>query len=221
MKYPLLLGILALLAAGVARADGTAPPAVNLLPNPGFETWVPATRQKNWPAIPDGIPQDWSPSVSAYEQSRDPAFPLQGTIARDTAIKHGGEASLRIENGLTTDITDVICQMFTVTPNTIYRFRVWVRGENIVMNPNDGAGALCWYHTRPTSDMWKNVTWGAQSPEPRSGTFDWTLFTWRLETNADAKFMDVVVQLRRASGKVWFDDADVEAVGKITPVETY
>ena len=220
MKHLLWLGVLGIIAAG-AWADGTAAPAVNLLPNPGFETWAPAARQKNWPAIPDGIPQDWLVGVSAYEQGRDKSWPLQGTVARDTAIKHGGEASLRIENGLTTDITDVICTMFPVEPQTIYRLRVWVRGENIVLNPNDGAGALAWYHTRPTRDQWKDVTWGAQSPEPKQGTFDWTRFSWRLETNGDAKFMDVVLQLRRASGKLWYDDAELVEVGKITPVDTY
>lgn len=182
---------------------------------------VPAERRANWPAGPDGIPQDWLPGLSAYEQNRAPAFPVQGAIARDTAVKHGGEASLRIENGLTTDITDVICQQFAVEPNTIYRFRIWVRGENIVANPNDGCGALAWCHTRPAEDLWKNVTTTNKSPDPRTGTFDWTRFTWRLESPLDAGFMDLVLQLRRASGKLWYDDAELAAVGKITVVETY
>jgi hypothetical protein len=130
---------------------------VNLLLNPGFETWVPAPRQQNWPAIPDGIPQNWSVGQSAYEQGRDRAFPVLGTVARDTAIKHGGEAALRIENGLTTDITDVVSKQFPVEPNTIYRFRVWIRGENVRPNPNDGSGAIVWYHSRPTAEEARDV----------------------------------------------------------------
>jgi hypothetical protein len=201
--------------------DRLAAAAANLLPNPGFEVWVPAGRQKGWPAIPDGVPQDWRVGQTAYEQGRDEDFPVQGTVARDTAIKHGGEAALRIENGLTTDITDVICRQFPVEPNTIYRFRVWVRGEEIVANPNDGCGVLVWCHTRPIEDLWKNVTTLNKPPDPRTGTFDWLRFAWRIETPPDAHFMDIVLRLRRASGKVWYDDAELEAVGKITVVETY
>lgn len=214
MRYLGLVGTL--LFCGVVWGDG-----VNLLPNPGFETWVAAQRQANWPAVPDGVPQDWTVGQSAYEQGRDKAFPVQGTVVRDTAVKHGGEAALRIENGLTTDITDAMSQVFAVEPNTIYRFRVWVRGENIVANPNDGCGALLWCHVRPTAEMWKDVITNFKSPEPRDGTFDWTRFSWRIETPPDAKFMDLVLQLRRAGGKVWYDDAELEAVGRVTVVETY
>ncbi len=212
------LGMALMLGTTLCAGEESAP---NLLANPGFEVWVPAERRGNWPLIPDGIPEDWLPGQSAYEQGRDHNFPVQGTVARDTVVKHSGGASLLIENGLTTDITDVICQQFAAEPNTIYRFRVWVRGENIVANPNDGCGALAWCHTRPAEDMWKNVTTTNKPPDPRAGTFDWTRFSWRIETPPDARFMDIVLQLRRASGKVWYDDAELEAVGRITVVETY
>jgi hypothetical protein len=96
-----------------------------------------------------------------------------------------------------------------------------MRGENIVPNPQDGAGAFLWYHTVPTNDRWKDISWGADdSLTPKTGTFDWTKVTWQIETNDKAHFMDIVFQLRRGSGKVWYDDAELVAVGKITPVQT-
>ena len=219
-KYLFLLGVLSCgLSAGLVRADGAA--AVNLLPNPGFETWVAATQQANWPAVPDGMLQDYNPTVSAYEQDHDKNFAVQGTIAKDTTIKHGGEAALRLENGLPTDITDVNSKLFAVEPSTIYKLTVWMRGEKIVANPQDGAGAFLWYHTVPTNDRWKDISWGAdETVTPRTGTFDWTQVSWRIETNDKAHFMDIVLQLRRASGKVWYDDAELVAVGKVTPVQT-
>ncbi|HEY3396481.1 MAG TPA: hypothetical protein VGM19_02380 [Armatimonadota bacterium] len=211
----------ALLTVGAAWAQAPAA-APSLVTNAGFETWEPNKPSGVQPALPDGVPAGWTAGLSSYEQGKTPGFVMQGEIARDLAIKHSGEASARIHNGLDTDITDLDLPGIAVSPNTSYRLSVWIRGDSIVLNPNDGAGVIVWsvYGPRQPSPG-REQQYTVQTAPQRDGTFDWRRFTIRVDTPPDGEVMRLAFQLRRASGTVWYDDAELTAVGKIRVVETY
>lgn len=215
-----LLGI-CLAGGGAAAAEAPA----NLVGNAGLEQWAPARQEAlpGKPLVPDGLPAGWSGLQEAYERGDSADFPIQGSIHRDTAVRHAGEAAVRFENGLATDISEVSQGPFAVQPNSVYRVTCWVRGEGIVPNPRDGCGIIVWANTGPGApgSSWDRQTPLARSPRVRSGTFDWQRFEFDVETGPDAGWMRLVLQLRRAAGKAWYDDVSVARVAAIHRVESY
>jgi len=219
-----IVGLVAPVCSGRCAAEET--PAANLLANGGFEEWQPAATggdPRNTPQLPDGLPANWSVLQEAYERADDPQFGVQGTVARDTTVKHSGAGALRLVNGLRTDITEVSQGPFAVQPNSVYRVRCWVRGEGIAANSQDGCGVIVWGNTGPGApgSSWARQTPLAKTPTTRTGTFDWQQFEFQVDTAPDTGWLRVALQLRRAGGTAWYDDVEVTRLGSVHPVESY
>lgn len=200
--------LLALLLAG-----GT-----NLLTNGGCDEWTTGTtrtRPADLPKLPHGTPAGWSARQEAYERGERPEFEIQATVARDDQVKHGGAASARFTNALTTDIGELGQGPLAVEANSLYRVRVWVKGDAIVPNGKDGCGVIVWANQGPRGESL------ARSPQVKSGTFDWQLCEFEVETAAECQTLTVKLQLRRASGTAWFDDAELVRLGSVRRVESY
>ena len=174
----------------------------NLAANPGFEDWPTPDAPKGW---------------EVSDTPLDPKGPKQGVVSRDPSA-HGGTAAVRIANGLATDVTQV-SQMIPVEPNAIYHVRGWYKGADI--QSTDGNGVLIWTSPGPAQDFWGHARYTAQGPPTRTGTFDWQPFDFTIDTGPDHTQLNLVLQLRRASGTVWFDDVEVVKTGAVTPVESY
>ncbi len=183
----------------------------NMLVNPGLEDWDPGSMDGS--ARTTEIPAQWRVNQAAFEKAADPSFEEKGAIFKDSEIKQGGEASARIENELTTDVVTLL-QLIPAEPNTTYKVSFSVRGEDIVLNAGDGDGAVSCTSWGPVEDFWGNqeVTW--KRFDVRDGTFDWQPVEYTVDTGDNAGQLNVNLQLRRASGKVWFDDVEVTRVGE-------
>ena len=220
-----LLGLLAAGAATSSAARGGLPATAkhpNLLHNGSFKHWIKPTPQqkaaqgKGGPKLLSGlVPAGWQ----YIGQSRYGAGPIQGAVARDATVKRAGKYSLRITNGLPSDITDVD-QMVPCAPNTVYRLTCYVRGRNIKPDHKDGVGAMVWLNYGP-KNFWPHQTSLARHPLKYRGTFGWEKLSFTVNTGPKAAFLYVVVQLRCATGTVWYDDVKLVKEGTYTPVKSY
>ena len=220
-----ILCLLATLAAGSSGIRG-GPPAtvklVNLLHNGGFEHWIkPNVKQKadqgkGWPKLlSDLVPAGWQ----YMGQSRYGSGPIKGAVARDPVVKHAGKYSLRIVNCLPTDITGVN-QIIPCAPNTVYRISCYVKGRDIKPDHKDGVGALVWLNYGP-KDFWPHQISLDRRPKKCRGTFGWEKLSFTVDTGPKAAFLMATVQLRLASGTVWYDDVKVLNLGHYTHVKSY
>ena len=213
----------ALGAAMTAVAASKATPK-NLVKNGDFAHWKTAAAPTlhKIRLLQHKVPAGW-PYIDqdAYGLVKgNPKFPTQGAIGRSAKVKKQGCAyALLIQNGLRTDITDV-SQMIKVKPDTAYRISVWVKGSNIQPSARYGGGAFLWAVWGP-KDYWSHQHFMAQQPKPSTGTFDWRKFTFTTDTGKGARHMMLRLQLRCASGKVWFDQVSVVEIGKITSVKGF
>jgi len=207
----------ALCYLGVARADGA--PSPNIVQNPGFESWAVITDLGNPPIKTDAgsMPVSWDPDAEAPDPKVSSGTYSCG-VFKDTIVKHGGNASVRIESGRTVDIGGIIQQM-DLEPNTKYQVTAWYKGDNIVVDGD--AGVFIWAVYGPKDDYWNHMTFWAKKPDVHDGTFDWTLFKDTFDTNATAGTVRLTLQLRKATGKLWFDDIEVRKIGPVTPVKSF
>lgn len=205
--------LVALCLASTCAAPLRGQTEENLLVNPGLEEWDPGSLAPGRSTTTTELPVQWRAGRYASEAAVDPAFEQKGEVFKDTEIKHGGEASARIENGLTTDTIDLV-QLIPVEPNVTYKITFWVRGEDIVLNSGDGAGATSCAAWGPVEDFTSNfvVTW--KQFDVREGSFDWQPIEYTVDTGDAAEQLSVGLQLRRSSGKVWYDDLEVTRVGE-------
>lgn len=220
-KYALLT--LAIVGQPLWAQDAKPAPAP-LNANGDMEKWedFSAKEPNKEPRVEGGQkPSGYWMSQSAYEAGKIPDFAVKGSIARDTQIKHGGEAAVRIEGGLPTDIVDISLPPFAVAPNTKYLVKVWIKGQNIALNKDDGTGAAVWVNTGPEKDFWTHQTSLLQQAAKKDGDFDWTPLEITVDTAADTGMMVILLQLRRASGTVWFDDLEVVPQEKPKVVESF
>jgi len=221
------LALLALLA-GALHAD---PPA-NMLINGGFEDWAPlsagdARREdvRNVDLTPPGQgPVGWLPY---RELTRDQT--RTGRISLDETIKHSGARSVRLENG---DPRDICCLYYStepfaahpddphnIRPNHRYRIRWWVKGDKV---QSSGAGPILmlFYYSRRDGKDARTDTYEMGVPLPQ-GTFDWQRREFIFITDDAARWMGFTLQLRWATGTVWYDDAEMVDLGAVVRVETY
>ena len=222
---PVLWCVLVAAAAGFLGAPHSAFAAArprNLLANGGFEHWTKPTPQqlaaqgKGGPKLRSHLaPAGWQ----YLGQSRYGPGPVEGSVARDAKVKHGGKYALRITNGLPSDITDVN-QMIPCRPNSVYRLRCYVKGRAIKPNPNDGVGAMVWLNYGPKS-FWQHQTASAHNPPQYRGTFGWEKLAFTVNTGPQAAFLMVTLQLRRATGTVWYDDVKLIRQGGYKHVKSY
>ncbi len=184
---------------------------LNMVSNPGLETWQTDTGKHNparFPTLQDNlVPTDWNVSMHAYEKG----LKVTGAISKDTAEKRRGEASVRIDNASTTDITELVRWNLTVKPNTTYRVTAWFKGQDIELNKPGDAGAAVWAAAGPSKGFWGDKK-GTQTFMKKGGSFDWTSLTCQLTTRENDQQMIVNLQLRRAKGSLWIDDVEVVEV---------
>jgi hypothetical protein len=147
----------------------------NAIPNPGFE------------ADNHGVPAGW-----------DVRLPF--TVFRDTAVKHSGQASLRIDSPDAGATPLAVLDGIVVKPDTKYRLSGWmrsdtpgVRGRFYAEWHNAGGwfgGVLPWIAPSEEWRRWSVDVNTAHNPEGR---------------------LYVVVQAKD-QGRVWFDDLKLEEV---------
>ncbi len=206
-----LCGAVAICAA--AEAPDAVSPA-NVAVNGGFEEWgeAPGKPQDGAasPQTPDGMPSAWLPCSTT------------GVIARDATVKHGGAHAVRIEN---TDVKAAVgvVQCVDVEPDTRYRINVWLKGENVSAT---GGAMILVIGSSDANKADRNIWTGACSdvykqPSPCNGTFEWKMFAFTVDMPAKAKALRMLLELRGASGTLWFDDVEVLRREKIQHVESY
>ncbi|HEY3329887.1 MAG TPA: hypothetical protein VGK19_07700 [Capsulimonadaceae bacterium] len=202
--------LVAICAISAAHAD--APAVKNLVANNGLEAWEVGTAAE---IKTDGgnLPVNWQPDKEVFGGVKDNPGPFSGGIFKDTTVKHGGASSVRLESGRACDVVSVWAQL-DVNPKTKYQITAWCKGENIV---TAGDGAYVWAVYGPSQDYWSHQTHNAVKPTVHDGTFDWTKVQFTVDTNETGEEMHLVLQLRRATGKLWFDDIEVTKLGPATP----
>ncbi len=214
-----------------AGAPG-APPGQTIVPvaNGGFETWEPLDQNaansdyiKSLKLIPENQgPKAWGPFSEDTRERH-----MTGTVAMDEEVRHSGLRSVRIENGLKTDICGVSysTEQFAKTPedprnikpNRHYLLRWWVKGENV-----DGNGPLlmmCGLSGK--NGALKRADSYEQGVALPTGTFDWQRRAFTFITDPEARWVVFSFQLRWASGKIWYDDVELIDLGPVVHVETY
>ncbi|MFZ4778286.1 MAG: hypothetical protein ACOYM3_23185, partial [Terrimicrobiaceae bacterium] len=172
--------------------------------NGGFEDWDAEYAQipgKEVKLGSDGAPLSWQVEGSSAGGGV--------SLMKDTLVKHSGLASARVEVAETGDGV-FLDQLFSVEPSTSYLVRIWVRGKDIV--PATGkahGGILIWANSGPARGFFANQKSLAKKPARASGTFDWQLFEFPVETSSEAARLKIGLQMRTASGTAWFDDVEV------------
>jgi hypothetical protein len=214
----------ATLVATALHATTAAVSVAAVFDNGGMETWHHYTPPPSLraPALPgQETPAGIRPHTEVIPAHGDATDPVESTLARDAAIKHSGEYSLRLDNKRDTDIVAAVVSPFPVKANTRYRIKLWLRGADITANKNwsDG-GIFVWTHFGPTEGFMTAENKRVAHLLPvalRRGTFDWTQVEFPLVTAANTERLRITLQLRLAKGSAWFDDLDIEEVGPATP----
>lgn len=216
MKTTHLLLLFALCAPVAAQ---NPPKHYNLLPNGGFETWQDLSAEEK--AKPENVAKDGSIatgywfSSEAYERTQDPKFPIKVAIAKDDTTKHGDKSAVRIVNGATTDIGSVVLQPISIAPGFHYILRGWMKGDNIVKDEKTGLGVALWTNVGPKEDFWGKMKNDLYPTNKKDGTFDWTPFEVKFDVPATSNQVMFSLQLRRASGTLWFDDVELVSGEKV------
>ena len=134
-----------------------------------------------------------------YHDGQPDRYVPNDTATVDTAVFHGGKASLRL-NG-----RGHIVQQITVKPYRQYRLSMWVKTEDVKPALNAGIHAL-------TDDGRSLHPW-----EPKlAGTADWRQLVSGFNSSSASNLKLDIGAFgggRGASGKVWIDDVKVEEVG--------
>lgn len=194
--------------------------SANLLSNGGFEDWEPLLKAPAGVVTPQLVdrlvPSGWELVADAYERKNNATFPLTVTISRDVDIRHGGAASLKIVNQSATDIGLAQFPTFRVEPRRKYRARIWCKAQDVVATGAPGGLGVCFFVCQGPEDYWSDPTLTCVTPKVHDGTFDWRLVEVVFTTKPNTAKAVINVQLRRATGTVWFDDVELfaDATGK-------
>jgi hypothetical protein len=194
----------------------------------GFEHWPPLSPERQRDAMVQNVvltadhlaPQGWLPGRELGKQKE-----LTGKILPDTAVKHSGRYSARLENADTRDIT--VLQYSTeraeargtpaILPNRRYVVRWWVKGEQV---ENADAGPILMMNVISRQDGRDYRTFSAESWPLPQGTFDWQQRQLTFITDRNARSAIFSFQLRWATGIVWYDDVEIEDLGPVVSGET-
>ncbi|MFC1596386.1 sugar-binding domain-containing protein [Planctomycetota bacterium] len=214
-----------------ARSATPAPPGK---PGPpvlkdGFEQWSPLSPERQREAMVQNVvltadrlaPEGWTPGRELGGQKE-----LTGKILPDTAVKHSGQYSARLENADPRDIT--VLQYSTeraeargtpaILPNRRYVVRWWVKGERV---ENADAGPILMMSVVSTKQGQTYRTYASESWPLPKGAFDWQQRQLTFITDAHARSAMFSFQLRWATGIVWYDDVELQDIGPVVPVDTY
>jgi len=197
--------------------------AGNIVINGGMEIWVPVKPYSGpnpEPIRPEGLePEGFDTSM---EVEGDQTVAVK--IAPDKLFKHGGDYSVRIENTEQEQTGDISLREISVEPNTKYMVRMWIKGEDIAVDKDPLHGAAIWVKYGPDQDFWGSPSTKSEIkiPELREGSFPWTKFEFTFDTLPDTALLRVYLQLRKATGKIWYDDLEVIPFGgKSVPVSNF
>ncbi|MFZ2656031.1 MAG: carbohydrate binding domain-containing protein [Victivallales bacterium] len=213
-RFAIVAGILFFgMLASTQIVHGQAEPkeSADIAVNGGFEEWREATEQEKKTVDCVQFPAGWMMIGSSC------------VLVRDDKAKHGGSSSLRAENKDTRSTVSVV-QRMDAAPETRYRFKMWLKGENI--DSYQSKGVILHVMASGTDDkkdtgLWTgklNYEW--KVPSPNSGTFDWKEFVFTFDTQPQTRTIMLYVQLRGA-GMLWLDDVEVLEMEKIIKVESY
>jgi hypothetical protein len=188
-----------------------------IISNSGLEVWEVRKGTHNpakSPALQDNmIPSEWNVSMHTYEKD----LKVTGALSKDTAVKHSGESSARIDNATTTDITELVRWNLTVKPNTTYKLTAWFKGQDIQLNKPNAPGAAIWVAAGPSKGFWGDKK-GAAKFMKKGGTFDWTPLSCQFTSRENDEQMLINIQLRRGKGTLWIDDIEaVEVPAAVNP----
>lgn len=166
-----------------------------VLSNGGFEEWS-GEAPVGWERV-DG----WQKRVYA------------GRPARDAEVRHGGDASLRIEhatNGVITQVSrNVTVGPAGLVPGRRYRLSAWLRTGSLARPAAIGIAAL-------GTGMVSRGSWTLPFPAPG----DWREVSAEIEPPADAKVIRMMIHIEGAS-RVWVDDvclSEILADGTARPL---
>jgi len=187
--------------------------ADNIVVNGDMEVWEPVkTPTHNRPVakLPENMtPDRFDASVDVPEDNT--SLPVGVSIAPDRSNKHGGDRSAKIENSEPEQSGVLSLREIPVEPNTEYLVRVWIKGEDIAGDVKAKRGVAVWIKYGPKEDFWKSPLTGSKMfvPETPVGTFPWTKFEFTFRTPDGIGLLRVSLQLRKATGTVWFDDLEI------------
>lgn len=126
----------------------------------------------------------------------------------DEGVKYSGEFSVKIVNGSDDNIGVLRNEGFIpVKTDTTYVLTFYVKGEDIT-----GKGGACAFvsFASKSGGFWSDPKRGTiWSENVLNGTFDWTKQELKFTTDNTAEILLLGLQLRNASGTVWFDDVSL------------
>jgi hypothetical protein len=160
---------------------GLAAEGMNLVKNPGFEE-LGEFRPAAW---------DWGIGKEA-----------KATQAIDTAVRHGGAASLRLasESPQAPHVYGTLCQRVQgLQPRRVYEVTFWAKGQGV---------GVCWFGG--------GKDWAQRVMFP-TGTYDWRPVTGQMETGAGESFFDLRLNVDSVTGALWVDDVSLSLVGAVIP----
>lgn len=193
----------------------------NRLINGGFEQWAtneaPGNRNAFARYTNNLAPVWWSGLMNTISDA-----PITATFARDQAVKHGGNSSIRIRNDSLTDISRVVSPALDVSPGTSYTLSAWYKGEAITKDaaPPKVSGVMVSIGQGPSVKFWDAKTSSDVVPKVSDGTFDWRRIEIRFTTKPTTEKIIIDLQLRLATGTVWFDDLALTATDAADSGET-
>ena len=186
----------------------------NLLTNGGFEEWRTTKLGPNAVNFENGeVPLGWISSIRPDEQS-DP----RALVAKDVSVKHGGEASVRLEpvEGVPVSIAMRSNKTWHPAPVAVeagkkYVVRGWVKGENLVTVDPKGKKVLrADVVLGDGGDFFRQNNTNRQVPKyfGEEGTSDWTPFQFEFETSPDEVTLWFTIYFQ-GTGKIWLDDLEI------------
>jgi hypothetical protein len=171
-----IAAVLVLMAVGGAAADTPVPMA-----NPGFEEST------------EGRPAGWE-----WGTGRE----AKASLAVDTAVRHGGAASVRLTSSSPTSphVYGSLAQRVQgLQPRRLYRLTFWAKG--------DGVG-VCWFGG--------GREWAQRVMFP-TGTYDWRQLSGDFETGEDETSFELRINVDSVTAALWLDDVTLRLVGPVIP----
>jgi hypothetical protein len=131
----------------------------------------------------------------------------------DTLVTHSGAASIRIQDSGRGDPKyghGRLYQEVKVTPYRAFQFSVWIKTQDLT-----DTGAVQFYFEGVDGGqplIYANRETGLGAPLPR--TQDWTQYTVLFNSASNTRIVLYFgIWSNHATGKIWFDDADLHEVG--------
>ena len=124
----------------------------------------------------------------------------------DAAVRHGGEHSIACENATASDLRGASQQFeFDATTRQTYQLSAWSRAENV---SGSASGDYSIYVDATCTD---GTVFNGHATPFATGTHDWQQAKLELTPPAPLKTLRLHLLFRRKTGKVWFDDVQVQA----------